>query len=97
MNRPVRSLWGLAAVGAATAVGITTHDAGFVVITLLGGLALPRILGLPGARHHGFLWAGGCGPGRGRWSHVEDRLGTWHRQEHGVPSGGTPAAGPTQV
>ena len=97
MDSIVRAFWRLAAVGGAIAVGLTTHDAGFTVLTLFGGLALPRILGLPGARHHGFLWAGGCGRGGGRWSHVEDRLGTWHRQEHGIPSGGTPAAGATQV
>ena len=80
MDRPVRSLWGLAAVGAATAVGITTHDAGFVVITLLGGLALPRILGLTGRR--GFLWAGGCGGKHVARARLEERLASWHREAH---------------
>jgi hypothetical protein len=79
MNRTPRRLWGLVAAGAATAVGITTRDAGFVVITFIGSLALPRILGLrgPGA------WRGGACAGRhsGR-AHLEERMAEWHRQAH---------------
>ncbi|HET9050704.1 MAG TPA: hypothetical protein VFO60_03315, partial [Candidatus Dormibacteraeota bacterium] len=73
-------------------------DAGFTVLTLFGGLVLPRVLGLPGARHHhGLMWAGGCGRGAG-WGRVEDRLGDWHRSQHGgPPSTGTPSTGAMQV
>jgi hypothetical protein len=79
MNRPARTLWGLAAVGGATAVGITTHDAGFVLITLLGGLALPRILGLGGRR--GWMFAG-CGGRQSARARFEERMGSWHRHAH---------------
>jgi hypothetical protein len=79
MNRPARRLWGLVAVGAATAVGITTRDAGFVVITFIGSLALPRVLGLRGPG-----WArGGCGGRHAGRAHVEQRMAEWHRQAHG--------------
>ena len=81
MNRPARTLWGLVAVGAATAVGITTHDAGFVVVTFLGSLVLPRVLGLSGRR--GLLWAGGCGGRHMARARLEERLATWHREAHG--------------
>jgi hypothetical protein len=54
-----RRLWGLLAVGAATAVGITTRDAGFVVITFVGSLVVPRILGLRGGHGHGHHACGG--------------------------------------
>ena len=54
MDRAPRRLWGLLAVGGAIAVGITTHDAGWVILTLFGTLFLPRILGLRGPGwHHG--------------------------------------------
>ena len=46
MYRAGRTAWGLVAVGAATAVGVTTKNPGFIVITFLGTLALPRVLGL---------------------------------------------------
>jgi hypothetical protein len=46
MYRAGRTVWGLVAVGAATAVGITTQNPGFVVITFLGALVVPRVLGL---------------------------------------------------
>ena len=66
MYRAERAFWGLLAIGGAIAVGLTTHDAGFVVITFLGGLWVPRILGLRPSmrarlaygRHGG--WGGGC-------------------------------------
>jgi len=68
-------------VGGAVAVGLTTHDAGFVALTLIGGLALPRILGF-GGHHHGGHGACG-GPHRARRAHLEERLAEWHRQAHG--------------
>jgi hypothetical protein len=78
MNRPARTLWALAAVAGATAVGITTHEPGFVIITFIGGLWLPRILGLRGRRGG---WAcGGVSQGRG-WS-AKERLEAWHRKAH---------------
>jgi hypothetical protein len=73
MYRAGRAAWGLVAVGAATAVGITTQNPGFVVITFLGALVLPRVLGLTPRRWnkngfgpHGAAWGRGCaGSGRG--------------------------------
>jgi hypothetical protein len=72
MYRATRTAWGLVAVGAATAVGVTTKNPGFIVITFLGTLALPRVLGLAPRRRwgnrgfgpHGVAWGGGCA-GRG--------------------------------
>jgi len=69
MYRAGRIAWGLVAVGAATAVGITTQNPGFVVITFLGALVLPRVLGLTPRRWnkygrgfgpHGMAWGDGC-------------------------------------
>jgi hypothetical protein len=69
MYRAGRTAWGLVAVGAATAVGVTTKNPGFIVITFLGTLALPRILGFSPRRWnrqgfgpHGKAWGGRCGP-----------------------------------
>jgi hypothetical protein len=96
MNTPLRRLWGLAAVGGAVAVAVTTHDAGFTALTLVGGLALPRILGFGGRWQGRRGWAGGCaGVDRGR-SRIEERLGSWHRQAQGetpAESTGAPTAG----
>lgn len=72
MYRAARTAWGLVAIGAATAVGVTTKNPGFVVITFLGALTLPRVLGLSPRRRwgkggfgpHGMAWGGGCA-GRG--------------------------------
>ena len=72
MYRAGRTAWGLVAVGAATAVGVTTKNPGFIVITFLGTLALPRVLGIGPRRWgrrgfgpHGMAaWGGGC-PGHG--------------------------------
>ena len=77
MYRAGRTAWGLVAIGAATAVGITTRDPGFTVITFLGALVVPRVLGLTPRRRgwrgfgpagfgpHGKGWNGGCaGAGR---------------------------------
>ena len=80
MFRPARRFWGLLAVGAATAVGVTTHDAGFVVITFFGSLWLPRLLGLRGPGWRGG-WAG-CGHHHAAKSRLEDRMSEWHRQAH---------------
>jgi hypothetical protein len=70
MYRAGRTAWGLVAIGAATAVGVTTKNPGFIVITFLGTLALPRVLGITPRRWskrgfgpHGMAWGGG-GPGR---------------------------------
>jgi len=84
MNRTLRRLWGLAAIGGAVAVGLTTHDAGFVVITLLGGLFLPRYLGLGG--RHG--WMGACGGRHPARMRFEERMAAWHREAHA--GGATP-------
>jgi hypothetical protein len=69
MYRVGRTAWGLVAIGAATAVGITTHSPGFIAITFVGTLVLPRVLGLTPRRRgwRGFGPAGfgprgaGCG------------------------------------
>ena len=67
MYRAGRTAWGLVAIGAATAVGITTRDPGFTVITFLGALVVPRVLGLTPRRRgwrgfgpHGKGWNGAC-------------------------------------
>ena len=99
MHRTARRFWGLAAVGGATAVGLTTHSAGFTVITLVGGLALPHILGLSGP--HGAFgrhadagrraggWAAG---GPHRWHGVEQCWEAWHEQAHRTEPAATPPA-----
>jgi hypothetical protein len=78
MNRPARAIWGLVVVAGTTVVGVATQEPAFVVITFLGGLWLPRILGLRGRG-----WAGGCSAMQGRRRHVEERLEAWHRGAHG--------------
>src|SRR6202050_5105356 len=72
MYRAGRTAGGLVAVGAATAVGVTTKNPGFIVITFLGALALPRVLGLTprgwnrrGCGPRGMAWGGGCAGARG--------------------------------
>ncbi|MGA7987064.1 MAG: hypothetical protein WCB51_01550 [Candidatus Dormiibacterota bacterium] len=72
MYRVSRTAWGLVAIGAATAVGVTTQNPGFIIITFLGTLVLPRVLGLTPRRRwgrggygpHGKAWGGRCA-GRG--------------------------------
>jgi hypothetical protein len=72
MYRVGRTAWGLIAIGAATAVGVTTGNPGFIVITFLGTLVLPRVLGLTPRRRwgrrgfgpRGMAWGGDC-TGRG--------------------------------
>jgi hypothetical protein len=94
-NPPLRRIIGLAAIGAATAVGLTTHDAGFTALTFVGALIAPRLLGIRGGHRHGACH-GEHGPGgrreqmRGR---LEGRLEAWHREAHASPAGETPAAG----
>ncbi|HXA29948.1 MAG TPA: hypothetical protein VN193_14500 [Candidatus Angelobacter sp.] len=87
-----RRFWGLVAVGAATAVGVTTRDAGFVVITFLGSLVVPRILGLRGPGHG---HRHGCAGRHGGRARLEERMAQWHREAHaGTP---TPPAGTAPV
>jgi hypothetical protein len=85
MNPVPRRLWAFLAVGAATAVGVTTHDAGFTVITFFGSLIVPRILGLRGGHAHG-----ACGHRHDHRARLEERLGEWHRQAHGEPASAPP-------
>lgn len=104
MYEVIRFFWNAAAVAGAVVVGVFTHDAGLVAVTLIGGLIVPRILGLVPRR--GVLgWGrGSCGPfgawsGRGRWQGGDrgrsQRFDEWHRQAHGqsVP----PSAPPTSA
>jgi hypothetical protein len=49
---PLAIGWVLAVIAGATAVGITTQRPGFVVITFIGGLWLPRLLGFGWGGHH---------------------------------------------
>lgn len=109
MYRLLRTFWGLAAVGGAIAVGITTHDAGFTAITFVGGLIVPRMLGLAGpgplgrARRLAMGPAGGGGFGPGGWQGGcsgggrggwrSQRWEDWHRQAHEA----APAAPPVQA
>jgi hypothetical protein len=84
---PLRTAWALATVAGATAVGITTQRPGFVVITFLGGLLLPRVLlGWGGPHHH----LHGCG--RDRNARIDHHPADWHRHAHGE-SGAAPEAG----
>ena len=82
--QPARTLFGLIAVGGAVAVGVTTHDAGFTALTFVGGLLLPRILGL--RSHRG--WGPGAHHRHGHRhdemrKHFAQRAEEWHRQAHG--------------
>jgi hypothetical protein len=54
MYPAIRIFWNLVAIGGATAVGIITRDAGLTAITFLGGLVVPRLLGLAPRRHGPF-------------------------------------------
>ena len=62
MNELIRFFWNAAAVAGAAVVGVFTHDAGLIAVTFLGGLIVPRMLGLV-PRHR---WLGFAGPGWGR-------------------------------
>jgi hypothetical protein len=96
MYRPLRTFWGLAAIGGAVAVGLTTHDAGYIVITFIGGLIVPHVLGIAGpGRHH--QHGGRFGPSRawggpeGRGSHFQGMWEEWHRQSHAGETATPPA------
>jgi len=96
MYRPLRTFWTLAAVGGAIAVGLTTQNAAYIVITFLGGLIVPRMLGLAGPGR--FQRAGACGPGshfagrRGWGGRGNDLWSDWHRQAHASAPATPPAA-----
>ena len=85
MYRPLRTFWGLAAIGGAIAVGLTTHNAGYIVITFFGGLIVPHVLGIAGpGRHHRH---GPCG----RASRMHGVWDEWHRQSHAGQTATPPA------
>jgi hypothetical protein len=90
-NRPLRGLIGLAAIAAATAVGVTTHDAGFTALTFVGVLVVPRILGIGGRHRHGAGCSARDRSGPGGHGHMRDRfeqrLDSWHSQAHGGAAG----------
>jgi hypothetical protein len=90
--RPARTVAGLIAVGGAITVGVITHDAGFTALTFLGGLMLPRILGLRTHRHGwgGPPWARGVEGGPGGRHGIEQRLDAWHRRAHEGTGGEQP-------
>ena len=106
MYEAIRFFWNAAAVAGAIVVGVFTHDAGLVAVTLLGGLIAPRILGLVPRRGFLGMARGACGPwGRGGWGgggrpgHGWDptrRFSAWHEQAHGQSSV-PPAAPPTSA
>jgi hypothetical protein len=90
---PLRAAWTLASIAGATAVGITTREPGFVVITVVGGLLLPRVLGFGwGGPHHDRLHHR-CGGDR--TARIDRHLGEWHRQAHG--EGAAPGGGPVSA
>ena len=98
MNELIRLFWNAAAVTGAVLVGVFTHDAGFVALTLFGGLIVPRMLGLVPRRNWlGFAgrggwgrgWGAGFGPGGcGGWQGGSkggrrQRFDSWHQEAHG--------------
>ena len=86
MYGTVRIFWNLAAIGGAIAVGVITHDAGLIAVTFLGGLIVPRLLGLSPRPYGLFGWGRGgrChGPGGRR---MPDRFDAWHRDAHSEPA-----------
>jgi hypothetical protein len=95
MYRPLRTFWGLAAIGGAIAVGLTTHNAGYIVITFIGGLIVPHVLGIAGPGRH--QRHGPCGHGvgfdgqGGRASRMHGVWDDWHRQSHAGQTATPPA------
>ncbi|MGH7685428.1 MAG: hypothetical protein ACREN2_01210 [Candidatus Dormibacteria bacterium] len=68
MNEAIRFFWNAAAVAGAVVVGVFTHDAGLIAITLIGGLIVPRMLGLvPRRGFLGYARRYGWGGGPGGW------------------------------
>ena len=94
MHSPLRTAWTLTAVGAATAVGVTTQRPSFVVITFIGTLVVPRMLGIGGHRRRGCFGHHRHGHDvRERGAGLETRLTDWHSRAHGEPTAGTPGGG----
>ena len=96
MHRPLRTFWGVAAIGGAIAVGLTTHNAGYIVITFIGGLIVPHVLGIAGpGRHHRHGGRFGHGVGfdahGGRASCMHGVWDEWHRQSHAGQTATPPA------
>ena len=75
---PLAIGWVLAVIAGATAVGITTQRPGFVAITFIGGLWLPRLIGLGGGGHHhrhgGGPWHGCHGGGEAAAPRTEETV-----------------------
>lgn len=95
--RPLRTLVGLAAVGAAIAVGVVTHSVGFTTLAFFGTLWMPRILGISGhrGRRWGHLLGGPChGHGGLLRGGREQQLREWHERAHGPAGTETPSASP---
>ena len=62
----IRLFWNLIAIGGAVAVGVLTHAAGLTALTFIGGLIVPRLLGLMPRRGWAFAHvAPDAAPGRG--------------------------------
>ena len=95
MHRSVLSTaWTLTAVGAATAVGVLTQRPGFTVITFIGTLVVPRMLGLAGHHRHGGFGHHRHGHDHGpRGGRLEERLAEWHDRAHGGPVTGSSGGG----
>ena len=96
MNELIRLFWNAAAVAGAVVVGVFTHDAGLIAVTLIGGFIVPRMLGLSPRRR--WLGMGGGGWGRGGWGGGFgsscggwqggrggrwSRFDSWHQDAHG--------------
>ena len=99
MYEAIRIFWNLAAIGGAIAVGLITQSAGLIAVTLLGGLFVPRLLGLVprGPRgFRGFGWGPGSCMGRGGHGRGE-RFEAWHRDAHGQPSTPSQPAATSQI
>lgn len=85
----IRLFWNLAAIGGAIAVGLLTRDAGLTALTFVGGLIVPRMLGLVphrwGLGRFGAFRGGSCTGWRGVAGGRRERFDDWHRRAHGEP------------